>query len=121
MSILDFKDLARASLWGMMCQKILKPALKSVCCHTQKEVSQAKAKKAAEAEEAQRKIADIMVEAQKKVHLCFPTYKYRARLQLHILFLRASASTRPPHSVHSVSKQRWLHVRQEEAGQCMTM
>ena len=41
----------------------------SVCCATQKEVSQAKAKKAAEAEEAQKKLADIMVEAQKKVCL----------------------------------------------------
>ena len=39
----------------------------SVCCATQKEESQAKAKKAAEAEEAQKKLADIMVEAQKKV------------------------------------------------------
>ena len=38
-----------------------------VCCATQKEESQAKAKKAAEAEEAQKKLADIMVEAQKKV------------------------------------------------------
>ncbi len=33
----------------------------------QKEVAQAKAKKAAEAEEQQKKIADMMVEAQKKV------------------------------------------------------
>ena len=40
-----------------------------VCCATQKEESQAKAKKAAEAEEAQKKLADIMVEAQKKVGL----------------------------------------------------
>ena len=33
----------------------------------QKEENKAKAKKAAEAEEAQKKLADIMVEAQKKV------------------------------------------------------
>ena len=44
----------------------------TVCCTTQKEESQAKAKKAAEAEEAQKKLADIMVEAQKKVGLRVP-------------------------------------------------
>lgn len=43
-----------------------------VCCSTQKEESEAKAKKAADAEEAQKKLADIMVEAQKKVCLLVP-------------------------------------------------
>ena len=41
--------------------------LKDVHNASQKEANKAKAKKAAEAEEAQEKLADIMVEAQKKV------------------------------------------------------
>ena len=51
----------------------------NVCCPTQKEESQAKAKKAADAEEAQKKLADIMVEAQKKVRLWEPPLLPRRR------------------------------------------
>ena len=40
----------------------------------QKEENKAKAKKAAEAEEAQKKLADIMVEAQKKVRYPAPRF-----------------------------------------------
>ncbi len=57
----------------------------------QKEENKAKAKKAAEAEEAQKKLADIMVEAQKKVR-CSNT---KALAHLHCLSI-----TPPPDSSH---------------------
>ena len=53
----------------------------------QKEENKAKAKKAAEAEEAQKKLADIMVEAQKKVR----SLSTAALQHLHCNFCASSA------------------------------